>query len=155
MVTRLAHVCIESTDLVASEAFYALLGARRQFEFRNFQDELIGMYCCFGEDTFIEIVKIREPRPEGGTIVHFALEVEDVAAISRILVAGGVIVSERELGVDHTWMVTCHDPDGVSPRTRVPGGSKSGTPRRPECRTRSMTARRGNSRPKRRVCLGS
>lgn len=113
MVVRLAHVCIESTDLEASEAFYALLGARRQFEFRNFQDELIGMYLYFGEDTFIEIVKIKEPKPEEGTIVHFALEVEDVDAASRALVIGGVAVTDRKLGVDHTWMVTCHDPDGV------------------------------------------
>jgi catechol 2,3-dioxygenase-like lactoylglutathione lyase family enzyme len=113
MVIRLAHVCIESADLPASEAFYALLGARRQFEFRNFQDELIGMYLYFGEDSFIEIVKISESRPAGGAIVHFALEVEDVDATSRTLVAGGVKVSDSELGVDHTWMVTCHDPDGV------------------------------------------
>ena len=113
MVIRLAHVCIESADLLASEAFYALLGARRQFEFRNFQDELIGMYLYFGEDSFIEIVKISESRPAVGAIVHFALEVENVDATSRTLVAGGVKVSDRELGVDHTWMVTCHDPNGV------------------------------------------
>lgn len=112
MLIRLAHVCIESTDLAASEAFYILLGARRQFEFRNLQDELIGMYLYFGEDSFIEIVKIRDPKPEG-TIVHFALEVEDVDEISATLRAQGISVSEKELGVDHTWMVTCHDPDGV------------------------------------------
>ena len=65
-VVRLAHVCIESVDLEASEAFYALLGARRQFEIRNVQDELIGMYLCFGESTFIEIVKINELKRDGG-----------------------------------------------------------------------------------------
>jgi catechol 2,3-dioxygenase-like lactoylglutathione lyase family enzyme len=113
MLIRLAHVCIESADLEASETFYALLGARRQFEFRNFQDELIGMYLYFGEDSFIEIVKIAKPRSEPGTIVHFALQVEDVDAVSLTLAEAGVAVSHKELGVDHTWMVTCSDPNGV------------------------------------------
>ena len=113
MLIRLAHVCIESADLEASEAFYALLGARRQFEFRNFQDELIGMYLYFGENSFIEIVKIAAPSSGQGAIVHFALEVEDVMVIRRTLLAAGVTVSEKELGVDHTWMVTCSDPNGV------------------------------------------
>lgn len=112
-VVRLAHVCIESVDLEASEAFYALLGARRQFEFRNVQDELVGMYLCFGESTFIEIVKINELKRDGGAIVHFALEVEDVSVAAGILAAGGVEVSDSALGVDHTWMVTCHDPSGI------------------------------------------
>jgi catechol 2,3-dioxygenase-like lactoylglutathione lyase family enzyme len=112
-VVRLAHVCIESVDLDASEAFYALLGARRQFEFRNLQDELIGMYLYFGESTFIEIVKISEPKQGEGAIVHFALEVEDVSLAAGALAAGGVEVSDSVLGVDHTWMVTCHDPNGI------------------------------------------
>ncbi|MDE0975735.1 MAG: hypothetical protein OR999_00545 [Arenicellales bacterium] len=76
-VVRLAHMCIESVDLEASEAFYALLGARRQFEFCNMQDEFIGMYLNFGESRFIDIVKITELN-ETGAIVHFAMEVEDV-----------------------------------------------------------------------------
>jgi catechol 2,3-dioxygenase-like lactoylglutathione lyase family enzyme len=113
MLIRLAHVCIESTDLEASEAFYTLLGARRQFEFRNFQDELIGMYLYFGEDSFIEIVKTSKPAPEKGAIVHFALEVEDVDEVRQALVAASIVVSDKALGVDHTWMVTCRDPDGV------------------------------------------
>ena len=112
-VVRLAHVCIESVDLEASEAFYALLGARRQFEFRNVQDELVGMYLCFGESTFIEIVKINELKRDGGAIVHFALEVEDVSVAAGILAAGGVEVSDSALGVAPPSMVTCHDPSGI------------------------------------------
>ena len=65
-VVRLAHMCIESVDLEASEAFYALLGARRQFEFCNMQDELVGMYLSFGKSRFIEIVKLAELKRNGG-----------------------------------------------------------------------------------------
>ena len=113
MVIRLAHVCIETADLVATERFYELLGAKRQFEFRNFQDELIGMYLSFTEDTFIEVVKIASAKPAGGALVHFALEVEDVDVLVAKLTSAGVAMSEKELGVDHTWMATCHDPNGI------------------------------------------
>jgi glyoxylase I family protein len=112
MVVRLAHVCIESNDLEATEAFYGYLGIGRKFEFRNKQNELIGMYLDFGNDTYMEIIKVRAPRPEG-TVRHFAIEVEDVQAVRQTLIANGVEVTEKELGADHTWMVTCHDPNGI------------------------------------------
>ena len=84
MVVRLAHVCIESADLAATESFYASLGITRKFEFRNMQNELIGMYLDFGNDTYFEIIKVREPRSEG-IIRHFAIEVEDVEAVREVL----------------------------------------------------------------------
>ena len=112
MLIRLAHVCVETTDLTATEAFYALLGAERRFEFRNLQDELIGMYMVFGEDSYIELVKVGAPRVEGA-INHFALQVSDVESARGMLTAAGIEVSARELGGDRTWMVTCRDPNGV------------------------------------------
>ncbi len=112
MIVRLAHVCIESDDLAATESFYGYLGIDRKFEFRNKQNELIGMYLDFGNDTFFEIIKVKEPRKEG-IIRHFAIEVENVEAVRKTLLGKGVEVSEKELGVDHTWMVTCHDPNGI------------------------------------------
>lgn len=112
MVVRLAHVCIESDDLPATEAFYGYLGIKRTFEFRNLEDELIGMYMAFGNDTYIEIVKVAE-RKEQGIISHFAIEVEDVEAVRNTLVGKGVDVTEKRLGGDNTWMVTCHDPNGI------------------------------------------
>ena len=112
MIVRLAHVCIESDDLAATESFYGYLGIDRKFELRNKQNELIGMYLDFGNDTFFEIIKVKEPRKEG-IIRHFAIEVENVEAVRKTLLGKGVEVSEKELGVDHTWMVTCHDPNGI------------------------------------------
>jgi catechol 2,3-dioxygenase-like lactoylglutathione lyase family enzyme len=47
MRTKLAHVCIESNDLQATEAFYRVLGLERRFEFRNLQGELVGFYLAF------------------------------------------------------------------------------------------------------------
>jgi catechol 2,3-dioxygenase-like lactoylglutathione lyase family enzyme len=111
-LVRLAHVCIETVDLTASESFYRQLGARRRFEFRNPQGLLIGMYMYFGEETYIELVLVQDPRPEGA-VNHFALEVSDIDSAYAQLLAAGIPVTRKELGVDHTWMITCRDPNGI------------------------------------------
>ena len=36
-----------------------------------------------------------------------------VDEVRQRLVDAGIEVTEKELGVDHTWMVTCRDPNGV------------------------------------------
>ena len=112
MQVRLAHLCIETDKLEVTEDFYACLGMKRQFEFRNKQDELIGMYLTFSNQTYIELVKVREARREGA-IQHFAIEVEDVETAARLLGEKGIAVSEKKLGGDNTWMVTCRDPNGI------------------------------------------
>jgi len=112
MLVRLAHVCIETTDLAASEDFYHSLGATRRFEFRNLQNTLIGMYMYFGEESYIELVLVAEPRSEGA-VNHFALQVEDIDLAAQRLAAAGIEATEKELGVDRTWMVTCRDPNGI------------------------------------------
>jgi len=112
MLVRLAHVCVETTDLEGTEAFYQKLGAERRFEFRNLQDELIGMYMYFAGDTYIELVKVGTARVEGA-LNHFALQVEDIDAAHTALLAAGIDATKKELGGDHTWMTTCRDPNGV------------------------------------------
>ena len=112
MLVRLAHVCIETTDLEATETFYRQLGAQRRFEFRNLDEMLIGMYMDFGQDSYIELVLVAEPRVEG-SINHFALQVEDIDRAREQLQNAGIETSEKELGVDQTWMITCRDPNGV------------------------------------------
>ena len=62
---KLAHVCIESADLDATERFYGCLGLRRQFEFRNPLGLLIGYYLKFDDQTFLEVIRVESVRPEG------------------------------------------------------------------------------------------
>ena len=112
MILGLAHVCIESVDLEATEKFYNCLGLRRQFEFRNKENELVGFYLSLGCNTFIEIIKVRQIKPEG-VIKHFAIEVENVAEVRKHLINYGAEVSDPKLGGDNTWMVTCRDPNDV------------------------------------------
>lgn len=109
---KLAHVCIESADLEATERFYGCLGMRRQFEFRNLSGLLIGYYLKFDDQTFLEVIRVEAVRSEG-VVRHFAIESDDVDDLRRRLLAAGFQATEKRLGEDHTWMVTCRDPNGV------------------------------------------
>jgi len=112
MPVRLAHVCIETADLDATENFYALLGMRRRFEFRNRSGALVGFYLAFDNLTFIEVIEVRDPAPVG-RLRHFAIEVDDVDDARARLAAGGIEVSEKRLARDRQWMITCNDPNGI------------------------------------------
>ena len=109
---KLAHVCIESADLDATERFYGCLGLRRQFEFRNPAGLLIGYYLKFDDQTFLEVIRVEAVRTEGA-VRHFAIESDDIDALRTRLLAAGFEATDKRLGEDHTWMVTCRDPNGV------------------------------------------
>ena len=109
---KLAHVCIESADLEATERFYTCLGLQRQFEFRNPSGLLIGYYLKFDDQTFLEVIRVQGVRSEGA-VRHFAMECDDIAGLRAKLIAAGFAAEEKRLGEDHTWMVTCRDPNGV------------------------------------------
>ena len=109
---KLAHVCIESADLDATEKFYGCLGLRRQFEFRNPAGLLIGYYLKFDDQTFLEVIRVEAVRTEGA-VRHFAIESDDIDALRARLLAAGFQATDKRLGEDHTWMVTCRDPNGV------------------------------------------
>ena len=111
--SRLAHVCIETDDLERTEAFYAVLGLSRRYEFRNQHDVLVGFYLAFpGSQTYLEVIKVREPR-ETGVVRHFAIEVDDIEAARDGLAAAGIETGDPVLEKDCTMMITCHDPNGV------------------------------------------
>jgi len=112
MITRLAHICIESRDLEATEKFYRVLGLKRQFDFRNKQNELVGFYLAFANRTFIEIIKNTTAGGEG-IIKHFAIEVDDADKAYENLKNAGYAVTEKEFAGDNNWMITCQDPNGI------------------------------------------
>ena len=109
---KLAHVCIESADLDATERFYECLGLHRQFEFRNPAGLLIGYYLKFDDATFLEVIRVESVRDEGA-VRHFAIESDDIELLRQRLLAAGFAASDKRLGGDATWMVTCRDPNGV------------------------------------------
>ena len=111
-MVKLAHVCIETADMADTEAFYEKFGLKRRFEFRNEENELVGLYMAFSDNTFLEIIKVLKPREEGA-VRHFAIEVEDIDASFDHLKRLDVDVTAKKLGVDKTWMITCRDPNNI------------------------------------------
>ncbi|MDZ4729630.1 MAG: VOC family protein [Xanthomonadales bacterium] len=112
MQSKLAHVCIETADLDATEAFYAVLGLERRFDFHNQHGDLVGFYLAFSNNTYVEVIKVRKPRPEGA-VRHFAIEIDEVDAWQARLRQAGIEVTEKEYAGDDNWMITCHDPNGI------------------------------------------
>lgn len=109
---KLAHVCIESADLDATFRFYSCLGMSRQFDFRNLQGEPIGYYLRFDNDSFIEVARVREVKPEG-RVMHFCIETHDIDRLRARLISAGYTPSSKKLGADQTWVVTCRDPSDI------------------------------------------
>ena len=112
MLSNLAHVCIETSDLEKTETFYRILSLKRQFDFKNLQGELVAFYLAFGNKTYVEVIKTTKPK-QPGLIRHFAIEVDDIDAAHQTLLEHGIDVTDKELGIDNTWMITCKDPNGV------------------------------------------
>ena len=111
MIRQLAHICIHSRDLAATERFYVEgLGMQRWFDFEK-ENDMIGFYLKISEHTFIEVFQ-GNPR-KVGNIDHLALEVESIDAISSILQKLGYEVTEKRMGADHSWQAWTEDPDGV------------------------------------------
>jgi catechol 2,3-dioxygenase-like lactoylglutathione lyase family enzyme len=111
MIKQLAHICIHTEDLEATERFYTkALGMTKGFKFVR-KDRPFGYYLKFGNDTFLEVF---EGKPgEVGNINHLAIEVDDIdATIDQIREAGGE-VGDKKIGADHSWQAWLNDPNGI------------------------------------------
>ncbi|NBC03036.1 MAG: VOC family protein, partial [Bacteroidetes bacterium] len=76
MITRLAHICIHTQDLAATERFYCdVLGLEKGFDFIK-DDALFGFYIKLGNDSFIEVFKGNPGSV--GNINHLAIETDDI-----------------------------------------------------------------------------
>ncbi|MBX7244950.1 MAG: VOC family protein [Candidatus Sumerlaeaceae bacterium] len=112
MITRLAHACMLSSNLEATERFYcAALGMKRRFEFRR-GDDVFGFYLDAGGTTFLEVFR-GDPNGVEGRIRHWCFEVEDLDATRQSLIDHGFSPTEKILPLDHTWQFWCKDPDGI------------------------------------------
>ncbi|NIA12839.1 MAG: VOC family protein [Nitrospiraceae bacterium] len=114
MITGMAHVCIGTADLRATEDFYCnVLGFERHFAFiRN--GEECGFYLALPDGSFIEVFE-QESTPEAANppIKHICLEVADMDGFIDRARAQGVEVSDKSLGGDRSWQAWLTDPSGV------------------------------------------
>lgn len=111
MITRLAHICIHTTHLEKTAAFYCdALGMERHFEFEK-DSQPFGFYLDAGNGTFIEVFT-GDPG-KTGNIHHLALEVENIDAVIEQVRQHGFEIGEKSLGADDSWQAWMEDPNGV------------------------------------------
>jgi catechol 2,3-dioxygenase-like lactoylglutathione lyase family enzyme len=114
MIKRLAHVCLMSTDLAASEHFYCeVLGLKKAFDFTK-DDKPFGFYVECGDTTFIEVfIRRDEGEPQRPLINHLCLELEDIDAFIASVRSKGWEITDKKKGVDQSWQAWITDPSGV------------------------------------------
>jgi lactoylglutathione lyase/glyoxylase I family protein len=113
IVRQVAHVCMLTHDLAASEAFYCgVLGLKKAFEFSK-DGRRIGLYIEAGARTWIEIFSHADaPFPTLGAINHFCLEVNSIDEAIAHIRAKGVEITDKKYGVDDTWQAWIKGPSG-------------------------------------------
>ncbi len=111
MIKQLAHLCIHSNDLAATEKFYfEALGLEKGFTFMK-DGNLFGFYIKLGNSTFIEVFK--GDLSSEGSIKHLAVEVDDIDQVIKKLRKAGFEATDKKLGADNTWQCWTEDPNGV------------------------------------------
>ena len=114
MIKQLAHICIMSTDLAATEHFYSdLFGLQKSFNFYK-DDKLFGFYLGMENKTFIEVFLNTEAAESGTPLInHMCLEVVDMDAVIAHARANEYDITDKKKGVDNTWQAWINDPSGV------------------------------------------
>ncbi|MCP4385649.1 MAG: VOC family protein [Hyphomicrobiales bacterium] len=114
MIKQLAHVCIFSKDLDATEQFFSdVLGMKKAFSFTRSGD-VFGFYLHAGGRSHVEVFyKPEAAFDEADQINHLCLEVEDLDETITAIRAKGVDVTDKKKGCDDTWQAWTKDPSGV------------------------------------------
>lgn len=108
MITRLAHINLQTTDINCCIEFYHHgLGLPIAMDFSK-DGKLAGAIFKVAERNFIEVF---ENNPRCG-ITHFALEVDDIDEFIESVTAKGITCSPKKMGGGGTWATWLSDPDG-------------------------------------------
>jgi catechol 2,3-dioxygenase-like lactoylglutathione lyase family enzyme len=114
-IKSLAHVCIKSTDLDATTAFYCgALGMKRLFDFTR-NGKVIGFYMKADNTSFIEVFTADQVAPiEQQVLNHLCLETDDIVALQKALAARGLQPGDVKMGADQSYQFWMKDPSGMS-----------------------------------------
>ena len=114
MIKGIAHICIGTSDLAATERFYCYgLGLTRGFNFVR-KGQIIGFYLKAAEGVYVEVFKREKVVPEPDSpISHLCLEVGDIDDTVARLKANGYEPTGKILGADQSWQAWVTDPAGV------------------------------------------
>ncbi len=113
MLKKLSHLCLGTSDLPKSLAFYRdLLGCQVAHEFRNQQGELYGVFLLVGDGTFLEIFNNQQEASPGGLFRHLCFEVENIQTLAEQLRLQGYQPEINRGRTDRVLQCWIEDPDG-------------------------------------------
>ena len=115
MIKSIAHICISTNDLDATEKFYCSdLGLTKKFDFLR-DGTIVGYYLQINENNYIEVfLSDALSSEEGPLIKHFCLEVEDIEAVLKRLKAANVpLIDEQPRDGDHGKKLAFIHPKGA------------------------------------------
>jgi glyoxylase I family protein len=114
MLTGLAHVCINASDLQEAEAFYCdALGFKRHFSFIRDGREF-GFYLALPDGSYIEVFEEEGvSSPDKAVMKHICLETEDIDAFIATVRGKGIDITDKKVGGDKSWQAWLTGPDGV------------------------------------------
>ena len=114
MFKKLAHICLNVSNLDSSLNFYKSLGCKVNFIFtRNGKN--FGAYLEIVPGSFIELFENPEQtKKENCGLAHFCFEADDIDLIIAKLAELKISHTEKKLGCDGTYQIWLKDPDGYS-----------------------------------------
>ena len=114
MLTGLAHVCINTTDLAKAEAFYCdALGFSKHFSFIR-DGKVFGFYLALPDGSYVEVFEEEGvSNPEKSVMKHICLETEDIDALIAELRGRDIDITDKKVGGDQSWQAWLTGPDGV------------------------------------------
>lgn len=117
MLKGLSHIAVLVTDVERSVEFYTRIpGISEHFRLHQDDGSVWLVYLRVADRQFIELFPRASGRYEYPKVAgygHFCLEVDDIRAMYRDLVANGITPrSEPVLGADGSLQMWVDDPDG-------------------------------------------
>jgi catechol 2,3-dioxygenase-like lactoylglutathione lyase family enzyme len=108
MITRLAHMSLQTRDMQRAIAFYRDgLGFPISFTF-TLKGKVAGAYFAVGGNSFLEVFEFENPCG----ITHYCLETDDIDDFIAKATAQGIACTPKTLGGCNTWQTWLRDPDG-------------------------------------------
>jgi len=113
-IKSLAHVCIKTTNLDATTAFYCgALRMKKIFDFTK-KGKVIGFYMKAANETFVEVFLADEIEKSGKqALAHFCLETDSIEALRKELIERGYAPGEIKMGADNSFQFWMKDPNGI------------------------------------------
>lgn len=113
MITGIAHIAFQVTDLAKAREFYGeLLGYEESFQIRNQDGSLALTYFKVNERQYVEIFPGLPPDKDD-RLLHIAFETTDLEALRVYLLSKGLKAPEKvNQGRDGNLNFTIADPDG-------------------------------------------